>query len=486
MESTAELTSIATVAVAATFCGLVMTRLRQPPIVGFILAGIVLGPSGLGLVANREQVGALAGLGVLMLLYFIGMELSLRVFRRIWRIAVFATLMQIGVSVAAMMGLMQFLGWPLSHAVLFGFVLALSSTAVAIKMLEDIGEARGRVGRITVGVLIAQDLAVAPMLLIIGSMAGNGFDETVPIKVLVSIGLLIAIIRFFSRRRKISLPLANLLTRRTELLPLASLTWCFGFAAIGGLVGLSAPYGAFLAGLLVGNSAQRQAFFHTAEPIQNVLLMVFFLSIGLLIDLGFLWDNLGIVLLLWLFITVFKTALNAGALRLMGESWQRAFLSSLVLAQIGEFSFVLGAAALDHAIIGTEIHRLIVAVTVISLVTSPLWMDGARRLRHRSAGRIDSLGRMFRLIYFREVRLARRTGRHGIQLCLRMTEGGRQGLGRLRRSGRRAEAGTATPAMPQEQTEVEQPDGSAAAAERDAEPEPTSKGAKLSEQRADA
>src|SRR3546814_18129711 len=95
----------------------------------------------------------------------------------------------------------------------------------------------------------------------------------------------------------------------------------------------------------------------------------------------------------------------------MGESWQRAFLSSLVLAQIGEFSFVLGAAALDHAIIGTEIHRLIVAVPVISLVTSPLWMDGARRLRHRSAGRIDSLGWMFRLIYFREVRPARRTGR---------------------------------------------------------------------------
>src|SRR3546814_6935858 len=98
--------------------------------------------------------------------------------------------------------------------------------------------------------------------------------------------------------------------------------------------------------------------------------MVFFLSIGLLIDLDFLWDNLGIVLLLWLFITVFKTALNAGALRLMGETWQRAFLSSLILAQIGEFSFVLGAAAIDSAIIDTEIHRLIVCITVISLVTS--------------------------------------------------------------------------------------------------------------------
>src|SRR3546814_15642785 len=97
-------------------------------------------------------------------------------------------------------------------------------------------------------------------------------------------------------------------------------------------------------------------------------------------------------------------------------------------------------------------------------------MDGARRLRHRSAGRIDSLGRMFRLIYFREVRLARRTGRHGIQLCLRVTEGGRQGLGRLRRSGRRAAAGTVTPAMPLEHMEVKQRDESAA--EEDSGPEP--------------
>src|SRR3546814_12551709 len=97
-------------------------------------------------------------------------------------------------------------------------------------------------------------------------------------------------------------------------------------------------------------------------------------------------------------------------------------------------------------------------------------MDGARRLRHRSAGRIDSLGRMFRLIYFREVRLARRTGRHGIQLCLRVTEGGRQGLGRLRRSGRRAEAGPATPAMPQEPMAVEQTDGSTALVETDTTP----------------
>ena len=136
--------------------------------------------------------------------------------------------------------------------------------------------------------------------------------------------------------------------------------------------------------------------------------MVFFLSIGLLIDLGFLWENIGLVLLLWLFIAVFKTALNTGVLRFMGEPWRRAFLSSLILAQIGEFSFVLGAVEIDRQVIDADIHGLIVAVTVISLVTSPLWLNSARRVHHRAAQHPATLGALLRLVYFREWRLTRR------------------------------------------------------------------------------
>ena len=164
MEGSLELTAIAIVAGAATLCGTAMTRLGQPAIVGYILAGILLGPSGLGLIQDRAQVGALAELGVLMLLYFVGMELSLRSFRRAWKIAVFSTLLQVSASVVLVLALARFLDWPVAHAVLFGFVLALSSTAVAIRMLDEIGELRTRVGRMTVGILVAQDLAVAPML----------------------------------------------------------------------------------------------------------------------------------------------------------------------------------------------------------------------------------------------------------------------------------------------------------------------------------
>jgi CPA2 family monovalent cation:H+ antiporter-2 len=408
MESSLDLTAIAVVVTAATLCGTLIRRLGQPSIVGYIFAGILLGPSGLALISDRGQVGTLAELGVLMLLYFVGMELSLRSFRRSWRIAVFTALLQIVASVVLLLAFTRLFNWSASHAILFGFVLALSSTVVAIRMLEEVGELRTRVGRITVGVLVAQDLAVAPMLIVVDGMSGEAFQYSLVFKIVLSIGLLAAATLYLSRRRHVNLPLVAVTVGSVDLTPVAALTWCFGFAAIAGIMGLSPAFGAFFAGLLIGSSAQRHAVSETARPIQSVLLMVFFLSIGLLIDLQFLWENIGLVLMLWLFIVVFKTALNTGVLRFMGETWQRAFLSSLILAQIGEFSFVLGAAAIDRQVVDADIHRLIVAVTVVSLVTSPLWLNSARRLHHRAAQHPETLGALLRLVYFREWRLTRR------------------------------------------------------------------------------
>lgn len=415
MEQTFDLTGMALVIVAATLCGAAMTRLKQPAIVGYILAGVLLGPAGFGLVTDRDQVSVLAELGVLMLLYFIGMELSLRSFRFTWRIGLFSTLIQIGVSLSAMLAVQQVLGWPLSHAVLFGFVVALSSTAVAVKMLDDVGELHTRVGRTAISVLIAQDLAVAPMLLIVGGLAGGEFQWAVVLKVAVSVGLLVGVTRWFGRRRRMHLLPFKLVVGNIDLLPLAAIGWCFGFAALGGLTGLSPAYGAFFAGLLVGNSAERQAVENVAQPVQSILLMVFFLSVGLLIDLGYMWTNLGLVLLLWLFVAVFKTALNVLILQLMGEPTQRALMTSLSLAQIGEFSFVLGAAALDQAVIDSDLHRLVVAVTVISLVTSPLWMHTVRRLNETNVHRTVTPMALLKVIYVREWRLTLRLTSGAVQ-----------------------------------------------------------------------
>ena len=411
MEHGIELTGLAVVAAAATLCGMAMARLNQPAIVGYILAGVLLGPSGLALVGDRGQIEALAELGVLMLLYIIGMELSVRSFRHMWRIAVFSAGLQILVSLIAVLFLGYALGWPMSHVLLFAFVLALSSTAVGVTMMEDVGALRQRVGRIAVGVLIAQDLAVAPMLIILTGLSGEGFDFFVVLKICLTVGLLILLVRYLSRRQRLTLPFSTLVLGKVDLRPVAALAWCFTAAALAGLIGISAVFGAFLAGLVVGSSQQRHELFAAAKPIESILLMTFFLSIGLLIDLQFLWDNLGLVLLLWAFVTIFKTALNTAIFRAMGESWQHAFLSSLFLAQIGEFGFILGGVAIDSSIIDSDLYRLVVAVTVLSLITSPIWMNSARRVQHRAARRMDTIGGLLRLVYFREWRFTRRNSR---------------------------------------------------------------------------
>ena len=166
---------IALLAAGALILGLVLQRLRQPAIVGYIAAGIVLGPSGFDLFPNRAPIETLAQLGVLLLLFVIGMELSLRAFRRVLRLAVLGAGAQIILSIGAMLVVAHVFDYNIETAIVMGFVVALSSTAVAIKLLEDIGELRTAIGRTAIGVLIAQDLAIVPMLLIVDGLASPDF-----------------------------------------------------------------------------------------------------------------------------------------------------------------------------------------------------------------------------------------------------------------------------------------------------------------------
>ena len=333
-----ELIPLAVVAVVALLCGLVLARLRQPAVVGYIVAGVVLGPSGLGLVANEAEIGLFAEIGVLLLLFVIGMELSLRSFRRIWKIAVATTGLQILGTLVIMLLVGQVMNWPLPAALMLAFVVALSSTAVAIKMLEDIGELRTRTGRIAVGILIAQDLAVVPMILVLNTIAVGRFDLLAIGRIVLSMTLLIALILFLSRRRRVNLPLPANLGNQRDIMPVLGLVCCLGAAALSGLFGLSPAYGAFLAGLAIGNSNLRAGMVESVMPIQSVLMMVFFLSVGLLIDLPLVWANMGVVLIMLLVVTVLKTLLNISILKLLRLPWAQALLTGVILAQVGEFT----------------------------------------------------------------------------------------------------------------------------------------------------
>ena len=404
-----DITGIALITSIAVACGLALTRLKQPSIVGYILAGVVLGPTGLGLVKDAGEVALLAELGVLMLLFLIGLEISLRAFVSVLFTAASCAGLQIAFSLLASFAVGWLLGWPPAQSLLIGFLMSLSSTAVAIRMLQDIGELRSETGRVTVGVLVAQDLAVVPMLILIGALGGGEASVAgVALKVALAVALLGFVIWFLSRRQRLVLPTSRWLKGQVDLIPLAALAFCFTAATLSGLAGLSPAYGAFIAGLVVANSTDRAVTIRATQPIQSVLLVVFFLSIGLLIDLGYIWRNLGTVLSILLFTTVIKTAINIGALKLLGQPWERAFPAGVVMGQVGEFSFVLAAAGLAAHAIDAEGYRLAIAVIALSLLISPLWLLSARRFHDVAARGVSSLRVALAEVYSGEIGAATR------------------------------------------------------------------------------
>lgn len=395
-----ELVIVASTALAL---GIALQALRQPAIVGYLFAGVVLGPSGLSLIHDRATVSELAELGVLLLLFVIGLELSLRAFRRVYRVAVLCALFQILIALGGVELLGLVFGWSPLLVVIVAFAMALSSTAVAIKLLDDIGELRSDVGRIAVGVLIAQDLAVVPMLLVVNGLAGEGgFDLSSVLKLLIAVGLLMAMIAYLTRRERLVMPFVRLLDENVELTALTALAFCFGASLLSGAFGLSPAYGAFLAGLWLGNSNARTPVLNAVLPIQGVLLMVFFLSIGLLLDVTFLLGNWLEVVVLLVAVTLLKTGLNVGILRMLGEPWPRAWLAGVTLGQIGEFSFVLVAAGVTAGAVDGEARRLINTVIALSLMTSPFWLFTARRLEGARWRRILTWRDFFRQVYGKE------------------------------------------------------------------------------------
>jgi CPA2 family monovalent cation:H+ antiporter-2 len=378
--SHSDLTQIAVVILVAVALGLTLVRLRQPPIIGYITAGIVLGPTGLGFVPHSDAITLLAEMGVLLLLFLIGMELSLRAFILVLRPAVITAALQIVTCLAVTFAFGHFAGWKPQVSILLGFAIAVSSTALVIKMLEDIGELRSELGRITIGVLIAQDLAIVPILLLAESLgAGKALDTGLVLKIALAIGGLFALIWALGRPGKVHFPFSDRIAGNRDLLTLAMLAVCLAGAALSGVFGLSAIYGAFIAGLVVGQSNLRNEAIPATEPVQSILIVIFFLSIGLLIDLNFVAENWLALLLFVIGVIVIKSFLNVAILRFAGEQWQTAFMGGIIMSQIGEFSFVTAAVGLRTSVIDYAAYQAVIAVIAVSLLISPFWLITVRR-----------------------------------------------------------------------------------------------------------
>jgi len=419
VEHISGLTGIAVVTAVAVLLGLLFVRLRQPPIVGYILAGLVLGPTGMGLVRETDEIRLLAELGVIMLLFLIGMEISLRAFVLVLKPAVLTAAAQIAIALAITLAFAALLGWSTKQAVLLAFIVAVSSTAVAMSMLDDVGELRSETGRITIGVLVAQDIAIVPMLILVAAFSDSSVGlTTVAWKIALAVGILLLLIRLLARAGKITLPFTRAIQDRVDLVALGSVALCFGAAAISGLLGLTAAFGAFVAGLIVANSTLRSKAIEVTQPIQSVLMVVFFLSIGLLIDLDYVVSDIVTVVLFLLGVLIAKSVLNVAILHFVGEPWERAFPAGLIMAQIGEFSFVLATVGFANGLIDEAGYKLAIAVIAMSLLISPFWMASVRRFGAIAGDGITDFRAALTEVYAGEIqelergaRLFRRAGR---------------------------------------------------------------------------
>lgn len=382
MEPTFELTRIAFVLFLAFAGGLFLQRLKQPAVIGYIIVGAIIGPGLLGIQGNDPAMRALAELAIIFLMFMLGLELDISRFVRGMKTALIVTALQIISGLAVMLAVTIILGWPLALGVLLGFIVALSSTALAVSMLRELQETNSSAGRLATAILIAQDVAVIPMLLVVGAF-GEGSLSTASVgRVVFALGIIafsMFAILYLTRHPQWIARLERLLAAGSGQPVVAGIALCFGAAALSGALGLSTAYGAFALGLLIGNVGTVGASYrHAIHPIHDFLLMLFFLSIGLLLDIRFIIENIFVILII-LAITIFlKTALNIGFLRLLGTPPRTAYTLGAVLAQVGEFSFILIALGLSSGFISTDGYRIALSVIALSLALSPLWLQLVR------------------------------------------------------------------------------------------------------------
>jgi len=357
---------------------------RQPYAVGYIVAGVVMGPTVLGLVNDTEFLTRLGAIGVLLLLFFVGMEVSPRKLGANWVVAVFGTLVQISVTTGIIVGLGYLLEWPLAKSVLVGFIVSLSSTAVILKLLEDWKELDTRPGQDVLSILLVQDLAIIPMLIGVGLLGGEGWDRNTLIMQGMGAVLLVGLAVWVSTRTSFSLPMGRLIRGDRELQVLAALVICFGLALVSGLLDLSSALGAFVAGMIIHAAKETRWVDQSLHGFRVIFIAFFFLSVGMLINVNFLLEQWWMVALMVVVAVFANTFINAGILRLFGRPWPEALYAGALLSQIGEFSFVLASVGWTVGLLTEVVYQGAVSVIAISLVLSPAWIGVVKwHLRRR-------------------------------------------------------------------------------------------------------
>lgn len=386
MESQSLLVSLVFMLFAALVGGWLFDRLRQPAIIGYILSGAVLGNLFMKGLPNRQFFELGGELGLVFMLFFIGAQVDIPRLARNWRVPVLGTALTVLASVLFCLGLGLLLDWNPRQAIFFGFIISLSSTAVVLRILEEFGGPNSPIGSRSLGILLFQDLLVIPMIILLGSFAGDHFDPWLLLRQLLGGAGVIAAAVFLARHPALLTPRWLNLEGNSEFRVFAGLAFCLGAASLTGLLGLSPALGAFVGGVVLGRAEDRLHLRASLEPFRVLFVAVFFMFVGLLVDMNFLAQNWTVILGLVIAIFLVNSLLTTVVLRLLGVPLVEALATACLLAQIGEFAFLLAATAQGQHLIDRGLYQTTVSAIALSLLLTPIWLYVARRLMRASLG----------------------------------------------------------------------------------------------------
>lgn len=352
---------------------LLLKLFRQPYVIAYIVAGMILGPSLLGVVQDKQQWELMGEIGIIMLMFFIGMEVSFPKLLSKWRIAIVGSILQILLNATIIYILGSAFDWSLMTSVFAAFIITLSSTAVVMKILEELDELHTKVGQNVLGILIVQDILVIPMMLIIGLLGGEQMLGIAMLGKLAKASIM-GLIVYLIVSKKIRISISNSLFENHELRLFMALIVCFGLAAITSALSLSAPLGAFLGGMIVSSYREKNWIHSSLHSFKIMFVALFFVYIGILIDVDFLLHNIMAIVSLVLVVFIINTVTNTVILYSLGVRLKESIYAGSLLAQIGEFSFLLGAVGLSSGIILEYEYNLLISVISVSLLLSPLWI----------------------------------------------------------------------------------------------------------------
>lgn len=370
----------------------IFRKINLPAILGFLATGVMFGPNGFSVAGRGDEIEMLSEIGVILLLFIIGLEFSLKSLMSIKKVVFVGGSLQVGLTILLTTGLTYLFGYSIQEAVMLGLLFSLSSTAIVLKLLQEKGLMRAPHGRISLGVLIFQDIIVVPMILLVPILSGQESNVWGAIGILALKALFLIGLVYISARYLVPKLLHEIArTRSRELFLITIIVICFAVAFVTSLMGLSLALGAFMAGLCISESEYSHQATGLIIPFREIFTSFFFVSIGMLLDLEFLISNLPLILVLTAAVAGIKFGVIVLATKALKYSLKTAVLTGMALFQIGEFAFILSRTGMDYGLISEVTNQYFLSISILTMAVTPFLIYRGdsltnRMLRRRGEG----------------------------------------------------------------------------------------------------